>query len=455
MPSMSGPAQVGAALAEAVVDGLTEVKRDSRGAKHELHVFRHEPTDGTAAIFNKTSPSKPFNMRGNLTAERDVNDDPKWQGRFPRNDIISLLDVNRRYNLAESTAQDLTFGEILELAGGAEALAGLKMGYGSSQGLPRLRALVASLTGVQPDEVITTQGVALGLFLLAYELCRPGDEAVIATPCFPPSRDSLVGAGVALRECRLTFEGGYQLTAERLAPLLNERTKLISIASPQNPSGVRAKLSEIEKILDLMRSKAPRARLFVDETYRDATYGDDLPPPSAATLDDLVITGGSVSKAHGAPGLRVGWLTVRDAKLRERLATAKMNIVISGSPLDETLAAVVLDHRDHILRARRGLLAMGRDMVAAWVERQKGRVDWVKPDGGALCCLRLSPKAFDKAGVARFWAALPKAELQIGDGAWFGESSSVLRLGFGYLPIEILPAALDALSQAVEAAARP
>ena len=94
-------------------------------------------------------------------------------------------------------------------------------------------------------------------------------------------------------------------------------------------------------------------------------------------------------------------------------------------------------------------------MVAAWVERQKGLVDWVKPDGGALCCLRLSPDAFDTAAVDRFWSALPKAELQIGDGAWFGESSSVLRLGFGYLPIDMLPNALDALSGAIEAAARP
>lgn len=213
-----------------------------------------------------------------------------WRGRFPRNEIISLLDINRRFNLAESTAQDLTFGEIINFAGGAAALDKLKMGYGSSAGLPRLRAAVAALTGVQPEEVITTQGTALGLFLLAFELCRPGDEAVIATPCFPPSRDSLAGAGVTLRECRLTFDRGYKLTADLLEPLLNERTRLVSIASPQNPNGVRTPLAEVETILELMRKKAPDARLFVDETYRDATYGDELPPQSAATLDDAIIT---------------------------------------------------------------------------------------------------------------------------------------------------------------------
>jgi len=372
-----------------------------------------------------------------------------WQGRFPKNEILSLLDVNRRFNLAESTAQDLTFGQVIDFAGGMAALKKLKMGYGSSTGLPRLRAAVASLTGVDANEVITTQGTALGLFLLAFELCRPGDEAVVVTPCFPPSRDALVATGATVRECRLSFDQGYRLTTDLLSPLLNERTKLVSIASPQNPSGVRTTLAETKAILELMRAKAPAARLFVDETYRDATYGNERPPLSAATLADEIVTGGSVSKAHGAPGLRVGWLTVREPELRKRLTVAKMNMVISGSPLNETLAAAILENREKILSDRRKLLAIGLSLVAAWVDSQKGSVDWVKPEGGALCCLRLKPDVFDKAGVERFWSALPGAELQIGDGAWFGESSAVLRLGFGYLPIDVLPAALGALSKAL------
>ena len=379
--------------------------------------------------------------------------DLQWQGRFPYNEIISLLDINRRYNLAESTAQDLTFGELLDMAGGASALDGLKLGYGSSAGLPRLRSNVAAFTGVAPEEVVTTQGTALGLFLLAFELCRPGDEVVITTPCFPVARDSLVGAGVTLRACRLTFDRGYKLTADLIEPLLNEKTKLVSIASPHNPSGVRTSLPEIKAILELVHAKAPGARLFVDEIYRDATYGDDMPPQSVATLDGRIITGGSVSKAHGAPGLRVGWLTIRDRDLRDRITIAKMNIVLSGSTLDETLAAVVLENRGKILMARRRLLAEGISRVADWVEINKEYVEWVRPEGGALCCLRLKASVFDDNGIARFWSALPKAELQIGNGTWFGKSSSVLRLGFGYLPINILPSALEALSSTIKATA--
>ncbi len=375
-----------------------------------------------------------------------------WQGRFPRNEIISLLDINRRFNLAESTAQDLTFAQVMDFAGGPAALGDLKLGYGTSSGLPRLRNAVAASTGVEAGQVITTQGVALGLFMLAFELCKQGDEAVIVMPSFPSSHDALVATGVTLRECRLSFDKGFKLTADVLAPLLNSRTKLVSIASPQNPNGVRTSLAEIKAILELMRKKAPDAKLFVDETYRDATYGNELPPLSAATIGDEIITGGSVSKAHGAPGLRVGWLTVQDYQLCERLTVAKMNMVISGSPLNETLAAGILENRDKILSDRRALLAKGLSIVSTWVESQKHLIDWVKPDGGALCCLRLKPAVFDTAGIEYFWAALPQMELQIGDGTWFGESPRYLRLGFGYLPIEILPAALEALGKALKAA---
>ncbi len=377
-----------------------------------------------------------------------------WQGRFPRNDIISLLDVNRRFNLGESTAQDLTCGELFELAGGANALRGLKLGYGSSSGLSRLRAVIAAQAGVAPEEVITTQGTALGLFLLAHELCRPGDEAVIATPCFPPAHDTLATTGVTLRACPLQFDQSFRLTSDLLEPLLNDQTKLISIASPQNPSGVLTPLAEIERILALMRRKAPEAHLFIDETYRDASYGDEPTPPSAAALDPAIITGGSVSKAHGAPGLRVGWLTVRDPSLRERLTIAKMNTVLSGSPLDETLAAAILENRDKILGPRRALLAKGVETVAQWVADQNGLVEWVQPQSGALCCIRLSPKSFDAAAVDRFWTALPAADLQVADGSWFGASNAMFRLGFGYLPMATLPAALAELSKVVAKAAR-
>ncbi len=374
-----------------------------------------------------------------------------WRGRFPYNEIISLLDVNRRFNLAESTSQDLTVGDVLDLAG-LESLRGLKLGYGRSAGSVELREAIAQACKVPAEHIVTTQGTALGLFLLAFETCRPGDEAVLVTPCFPPSRDCLLGAGVTVRDVQLKFEDAYRLDLDALAACLSPKTKLVSLASPQNPSGVCTPRATVEKILALLEARAPQAILFLDETYREATYGDEAVPDSFAAMHPRIVTGASVSKALGAPGLRTGWLTVSDADLRSRLVVAKMNTVISGSVLDEALATALLRKRETVLAPRRRLLATSLAELAAWCDAEGRRIEWIRPDGGALCCLRLRADAFDDATVARFWGLLPLHELQLASGAWFGESDRVLRLGFGYLPPGRLGLALSELSTVLDAA---
>jgi len=374
-----------------------------------------------------------------------------WRGRFPYNEIITLLDVNRPFNLAESTSQDLTVGELLDLVG-PDCIRDLKLGYGRSAGSVELREAIAEAYRIPAQHVITTQGAALGLFLLAMECCRPGDEAVLATPCFPPSRDSLVGAGVTVREIALSFDDGYRLDLDRLDACLSPKTRLVSIASPQNPSGVQTTRALVEELLLRMDRKSPEAMLFIDETYREATYGDAPTVESFAGLEPRVITGASVSKALGAAGLRTGWLTVANADLRSRLTVAKVNIVISGSVLDEALAAALLRRKEQVLAPRRRLLGSALAQLARWCDIERKRIDWVRPDAGALCCLRLRADAYDAAAVARFWALLPQHDVQLASGTWFGESSRVFRLGFGYLPPDRLGTALSALASALDAA---
>ena len=157
-----------------------------------------------------------------------------------------------------------------------------------------------------------------------------------------------------------------------------------------------------------------------------------------------------MSKALGAPGLWTGWLTVPDPELRARLAVAKVNTVISGSVLDEALAAALLRHRDGVLAARRQVLAAGLEQLMSWCERERDRIEWVRPEAGALCCLRLRRDAFDDAHVAAFWDLLPRHALQLASGEWFGESERVFRLGFGYLPLDHLGPALSASSAALD-----
>ncbi len=372
---------------------------------------------------------------------------------FPQNDIISLTGETVRYDLAESVGPDIRLGDLLAAAGDAD-LGDLLLGYRTAEGDARLREIIAEQHGVSADDVVITVGSMQALFLTAFILCDPGDEAVTTAPLFPLARNVLEAVRADVKTLRLSFEQDYRLDLEDLDRQLSARTKFVSLASPQNPSGVAMPDGTVRDVIALMAAKCPDAYLLLDETYRDAVYGDDAVAPSGVTLGQKVISCASLSKCHGAPGLRLGWAISRDPALREQLVLGKFNTSIANSAIDEALALKVLEQRDRIIGDRRRHLADGLARTAAWTDANAAYVDWVRPDAGALCCVRLKPSVFDEAAVDRFYAALATEGVRVGNGAWFGDEARVFRLGFGLLSMPDLDAALGGLASAIEAAAR-
>ena len=278
--------------------------------------------------------------------------------RFPRNDIMTLTSETPRYDLAESIGPDLALVELLG-APTDDGLGGLALSYGTAQGNADLRALIAGRHGVEADDVVVTVGGMHALFLIAFILCDRGDEVVTTTPSFPLARNALDVVGATVQEVPLTFDGGYRLEPEDVAARLTEKTKLVFLASPQNPSGVAIPLDTLRTVLALMQERCPNAYLLVDETYREAAYGDDPLCPTAVGLGLKVISCASLSKCHGAPGLRLGWAISRDPDLRDQLVVGKFSTVISCSAVDEALACRVLEESERIISERRRRLADG------------------------------------------------------------------------------------------------
>lgn len=371
--------------------------------------------------------------------------------QFVKNDIISLVSAAPRHDLAESVGPDLQLGELLGADGGWEET---RLGYATAAGAPALRAAIADLHGVDADDVVVTVGGIHALFLLGYILCGRGEEAAITTPVFPPARDILVSVGAKLHALPLGFDDRYQLDPEKLAHLLSPATRLVSLASPQNPSGVALPRAMLGEVLSAMADRCPDAFLLIDETYRCAAFGDDAIAPSGATMSPRVVVTGSLSKCHGVPGVRIGWAITRNAELREQLVIGKFSTVISNSAVDEMLGLRVLRRADEIIGDRRRRLGDGLARTTAWVEHNAALVEWVRPDAGALCCIRLRPDVFDDAGVMRFYAGLSRRDARVGDGSWFGEEPRVFRLGFGFLAPDELDAALDVLTATLQQARR-
>jgi aspartate/methionine/tyrosine aminotransferase len=366
--------------------------------------------------------------------------------KFAPNEIMSLVGAAPRYDLAESYGPDLQLGDLID----AGSLSKLVLGYGTPGGSPALRQAIGEMVGAGPDDVVVTVGGMQALFLAGFVLLGPGDEAVTTSPLFPQARNVLEAVGATIRTVPLSFEQGYRPTLGAFDERLSARTKLVSLASPQNPSGVALSPAFLADLLALMARRCPAAHLLVDETYREAAYGETPAAASAVALDRRVISTASLSKAHGAPGLRLGWAVTRDAALREQLVLAKFNTVIACSTVDEALALALVAKRQPILAERRRRMADGLRRVAAWVETHADQVEWVRPDAGAICCLRLKPARFDAAAVARFATELAEEGVRVADGAWFGDEARVFRLGFGLLSMSDLDAALKGLSTALE-----
>ena len=368
--------------------------------------------------------------------------------RFPAAPMAALVDRPVRFDLAGSTCPYLRVGDLLSPAITAR-LEALELGYGTSAGDPELRALIATGAGVDPRDVLVTAGGSTAMFLLAFVLCQPGDHAIIATPCFPPAYAVLEALKADVTTVALSFDTGYRLDVDAISAAITPRTRLVSVASPQNPSGIRFTDDELRELAARMAASAPGAVLLVDETYRETRFGDADVPRSTARLASNVVTCSSLSKSHGAPGIRTGWLTTTDAALYEELRLAKFNAAVTDSTVDELLAIEVLRQSGPILAARRGPLTTALDTLSRWAAEHADEVDFLRPDGGAICCVRLRGARFDDLGVRRFYAALAERDTRVAPGSWFGESDRVFRVGFGHISPEDLDTALDRVAQAL------
>ena len=373
--------------------------------------------------------------------------------RFPPSPITALVDESPQYDLGESYCRELTLGELLS-ADEITALSQVPLGYGSSAGAPELRQLIADRSGVTPDEVLLTTGAASSLFLLGLLLGDADSEIVVVRPSFPPMFDALRGINARIATVQLRFADGYRLDPTVLRDALSANTRLVMLASPHSPSGVVMSREDIEQTLAVIEQVCPDAYLLVDEIYRDATHGQAPVPPSSAALSPKVITCSSLSKAHGAPGLRIGWMTVRDTDLYGQLRLARFNSAVSCGTVDEVLAARVLQRAESILAPRRTLLADALAVVEDWLATQHGDLRWVRPDAGAFCCVELDPDAFPAARVERLYAELSERSTAVAPGEWFGDDRRVFRLGFGYEPLDTLGAGLDVITQALRASER-
>jgi aspartate aminotransferase len=161
-------------------------------------------------------------------------------------------------------------------------------------------------TDYKLNEVIAGVGGKHELFNLMQVLVNPGDEVIIPVPYWVTFKDIVNYAGGKCVFVPTDEASGFNLTAGMLAPYITDRTKILIINSPSNPSGAVVPRVELEKIYALAKDR--NFLIITDECYCRFLYDDA--PFSLASLPDAketVIVAGSLSKTYAFTGWRIGF----------------------------------------------------------------------------------------------------------------------------------------------------
>ena len=249
------------------------------------------------------------------------------------------------FGISQSDTEPLTLDALLGYASPErrEQFDKLWLGYTETQGHPELRAAIAGLhQGISADEVIEAVPEE-GVFLPMNSLLEAGDHVVVMHPSFQSLWEIARATG-----CELSFwrqrrrEDGWHFDVDELERLLRPDTKMLVINFPHNPTGYLPPRADFERIVELARER--NLILFSDEIYRFTEHEERLRLPSACELYERAIALGGLSKCFGLPGLRVGWLITRDARLSHELQEMKSYTTICGSAPSEILALIALEN---------------------------------------------------------------------------------------------------------------
>ncbi|MGD8764462.1 MAG: aminotransferase class I/II-fold pyridoxal phosphate-dependent enzyme [Desulfobacteraceae bacterium] len=360
--------------------------------------------------------------------------------------MMSKFEQDVTYNLSESGVHPVLLSELLaDDSDLIEHLLSTDLNYPHVNGIPELRQHIANLyDGATPDNVLVTVGAIEANYISVRTLLSAGDEIVMMLPNYMQIWGIAKNHGYRLNAFHLREDHGWAPDLSELESVLTPRTKLIAVCNPNNPTGYILSASEMDEIVTLAERSG--AWVLADEVYRGANRLSDEENPSFYGRYDKVLAMGSMSKAYGLPGLRIGWVvgpvdTIDDIWARHEYTT------ISATMLSNKLAAIALspEVRPRLLHRTRDYIRKGYPILQEWMENQADTFAFTPPDAAAITFVRYhldinSTKLAERLREEKSVLIVP--------GDHFG-MDHFLRISFG-LPHDYLIAALNRIHDLIE-----
>ena len=286
--------------------------------------------------------------------------------------------------------------------------------YVSSWGLPEFVDAIKQTTqrsrGFTPEthQILVTPGANIAIFYAVFCLSNPGQEVLVPDPGFPTYLSAIRMCGAVPVPYPLRDKNAFRMRAEDIEPLITERTRLLIINSPQNPTGAITEPAALKEIYEL----AVKHDLYIysDEIYARMVYGEE-DFYSIAGLDqckDRVILSNGFSKAFAMTGWRLGAVVApHDVAERMMLLLQTTSSCVSSFVQRAGTEAITGDQKPvrqmmEEYKARRDLLVNGLNNIPGISCHLPGGAFYAFPD---ISSFGMTSEAFadellDKAGVA-------------------------------------------------------
>ena len=293
--------------------------------------------------------------------------------RMPIEDWFDNYQYEVDYDIGESGVKFLKFGSLnLDLGD-------LPLRYGHHRGSPELRELIAQdYEGFSPDQIAVTTGASEANFAVVASLVGPNDHIIVEHPNYPSLYEVPRSLNRRLDLLHLTFEEKFKPNLEKLEGLITPQTKLVTLTHPNNPTGSMITEKMLYDAVEII--EAHGAYLLFDETYRELSFKNPLPP--AATLSPRAISITSMSKVYGLPGIRIGWVAA-DKHVIESVRAVREQLTICNSVIGEEIAMNVLRRKQDLSKNIKKRVASNFKVVERWMKRQED-LEWVRPEGGVV-----------------------------------------------------------------------
>ena len=351
-------------------------------------------------------------------------------------------------------------------AGVEAAIRALKEGktrYAHMAGLPELRTAISRKfreeNGLEysPENILVTSGAKQAVFTALTALLNPGDEVLIPSPYWVTYPEAVRLLGAVPVEIATRFEEGFKLTPDALRAALTQRSKLLLLNSPCNPTGAvytRAELSALAAV-------AVEADLYVlsDEIYEHILYKDAIAVSPASLSPEMASRTATVngfSKAFAMQGLRLGYVGAPAAWAKAMVAV-QSHAAHHPSTISQYAAVACLEAASGVLPAMRAHYREAREYALARLRKIPG-IRWNDPDGAFYVFLDIRALLPATAGKRSVTDSVLLAEYLLEEwdlatvpGLGFGRDG-YLRLSFAN-SLEVLAQAFDRLEQGLRALA--